>query len=154
MTRAALALLALTACNSSLPHNARPPTDAEWVQLDIVRERWEERIAPLSENCARFYARTRIVDADRFDKLRHCWRDEPGQCAADASLSRWGCCAGCIIVRDSTPIPVVSVKIQGADRDGLLRHEAVHALGHCSERWSHLTHRDPVLWGPDGVHPL
>jgi hypothetical protein len=154
MTRAALALLALAACSEPLPKNALPPTEAEWVQLDIVRARWEERLGPLSQRCVEFYARTRIIDADRFDKLRHCWRDEPGQCEADASMSRWGCCAGCIIVRDRTPIPVISVKIQGFARDYLIRHEAVHALGHCERRYEHLGHRDPVLWGPDGVHPL
>ena len=156
MTRAlaAAASIALAACANHMPDHAREPTGEEWATLDDVRLRWEERIAPLSPKCARFLASYRILDATRRDKLKWCWRDEPGQCAADASLSRWGCCAACAVIIDGHPVSVLSELLTPAEHDSGLRHEAVHHLGHCSKRWSHLSHRDPLLWGANGVHPL
>jgi hypothetical protein len=157
--------------DSSLPEGYRLPSDAELRAADDVRARWEARDAlpALDAECQAYYGRLRVVDADRNAMLDLCWRDEPGQCQADASESRYGCAASCALVRsrsewvgspwwDSTPYPVAVVSDLLRESVSLvaLRHEATHllTLGPCPPVTGAYDHSNPALWGAEGVHPL
>lgn len=149
---APLALLA--ACASELPPEARPATQDEAAQVADVVARWTERVAPVSPRCQAYVGRLHVIDADESAIGHFCRACVPESVMCDHGQyhDAWACPAQ----RADTPIAVVWEGLSDESQLYAVHHESTHLLGHCERPpgryWT--THTDPVLWGPDGVHPL
>jgi hypothetical protein len=154
----ALLLVVLAACDwDVMPDEARPATREEAAQVADVVERWEARIAPLTDDCRAYMGRLHVIEADGRAIARWCWKCPPqGDPWADCDAERYGRAAACAAHRDDTPIAVIWDGLDEPTTLYTLHHEATHLAGHCERPagrgW--LSHTDPVLWGADGVHPL
>jgi hypothetical protein len=138
-----------------------PLSLGEALEVAEVAGRYQE-LFPTSQECLDFLGEARVVVADRHTMLDLCWRDEPGRCAAGESLSQYGCAAGCYIARSRCPsglfgdcevtATIVSSELNSAeDHLSVVRHEAVHALGHCHRNYLTTQHSEPFYYLADGT---
>lgn len=115
---------------------------------------------PVRPDCLELLPQSRVLIADREAMLKLCWRDEPGRCAAGESRSKWGCAAACLDVQgvcgfldhdcDHYYAFVVSNLLTPTERLYAVRHEAVHALGHCHKNYLATEHTEPFYQIAEG----
>jgi hypothetical protein len=151
----AMVLVAAGGCVRA-PEGSRALDQAEAAAVDGAIREWPWRDD--MERCAEERAHYLILVAQSHEEMvERTGMCGPGLCGRDQAWSQaecpWGCAAGAqrryadgvwpfAFLERRWPLMVIWHEIEGARRAGLLRHEALHWLGRCTDRGDDRGHTD------------